>query len=158
MKRKLVLGLFFILLAFLSGYIVFQISSTGTKSTNTTAGTTETKVAKDTAQIYNGYLVCQMCACAPHGKAADGVNVLQHPELHTVSCLKMPACTASGFGIFVKTQAGHCQFLKFDQHGSQLALKDIVSKTAKTDHLSVEVTGRLQNQNKTLQVEQIIEK
>jgi hypothetical protein len=87
MKRKLVLGLLFILLAFLSGYIVFQISSTGTKGANATPGTTGTKVAKDIAQIYNGYLVCRMCACAPHGKAADGVNVLQHPELHTVSCL-----------------------------------------------------------------------
>ena len=55
----------------------------------------------------------------------------------------MPACTASGFGIFVKAQGGRYQFLKFDQRGSELALKAIVFKTAKSDHLSVEVTGRL---------------
>ena len=141
MNRKLILGLLFVLLAVLSGYIVYQTSPAG---------------AGQISRVYSGYLVCQMCAGAAHGMAADGVNVLKNPELHSVSCLKMPACTASGFGIFMKTQDGSYTYYKFDKKGSDIALKDIVLKTTKKDHLLVEVTGKLQSQ--TITVDRIAEK
>jgi hypothetical protein len=140
-NRKLVLGLIFILLAVLSGYIVYQTSPAG---------------AGQISRVYSGYLVCQSCAAGIHGMAADGANVLKNPELHTVSCLKMPGCAASGFGIFMKTQDGPYTYYKFDKKGSDIAFKDIVSKTTKKDHLLVDVTGKLQNQ--TITVDRIVEK
>jgi hypothetical protein len=68
----------------------------------------------------------------------------------------MPGCAASGFGIFMKTQDGPYTYYKFDKKGSDIAFKDIVSKTTKKDHLLVDVTGKLQNQ--TITVDRIVEK
>lgn len=130
MKRKLLLGLAFVLLVVLSGYAVYKTSPIGSNRI---------------ARIYTGYLVCQHCAGATQGMAQDGVNVLKNPEKHTVSCLRMPSCVASGFGIFLKKQDGNYTYFKFDKQGSDIAYKNIVCKTTKTDNLLVEVTGKIKS-------------
>lgn len=130
MKRNLILGVSFLLIMVISACIVYQISPTGTKQT---------------IRVFSGYLICQACACAPHGMAASGVNVLKNPEKHPVSCLKMPSCVASGFGIFINNPNSGYTYYKFDKKGSALAYQNIVCKTVKMDHLLVEVTGKLQN-------------
>jgi hypothetical protein len=130
MKRKLLLGLAFVLLVILSGYVVYKTSTVGSGRI---------------VRIYTGYLVCQSCAGAAHGMALDGVNVLKNPEKHSVGCLRMPSCIASGFGIFLKKQDGNYTYYKFNKEGSDLAYNNIVSKTTKADNLLVEVTGKMKS-------------
>jgi hypothetical protein len=141
MKQNILLSLFFALLAILTGYITYQTSSTS---------------SSNIVRMYSGYLVCQSCAGARNGIAMDGVNVLKHPELHTVNCLKMPSCANSGLGIFIKRQTNQYSYYKFDKADSELALKGIIAKTAKVDHMLVEVTGKLKG--RTIHVERIVEK
>lgn len=43
--------------------------------------------------------------CAGQGKTADGVNVLKHPEKHTVNCLRMYTCVKSGYLSKAMTEA-----------------------------------------------------
>lgn len=131
MKKKLVLGLSFLMLIVISAYIVYQTSNAGVGST---------------ARIYTGYLVCQSCAGASQGIAADGINVLKHPEKHTVGCLRMPSCIASGYGMFIKKSNGCYTYYKFDKKGSDLAYQCIVRPTKKVDNLLVEVTGKMKNE------------
>jgi hypothetical protein len=140
MKKKLFWGLSLLLIiGVLVGYFLSQNIRIATRGTT---------------NVYSGYLVCQMCA--GQGMTADGVNVLKHPEKHTVECLRMYTCVNSGFGIFIKSNNGNYTYYKFDKKGSDLAYKNIVAKTAKSDHLFVEVTGEM-NGN-TISVNNLSEK
>ena len=132
MKRKIVLSLAFLLLAFGSCFVVYQfkISQTG---------------AGQNTGVYNGYLTCQSCAQVKNGMAMDGVNISDHPENHTVHCLKMPACVASGYGVFMRSANNRYTFYPFDRKGSEQSYQQIVSKSLKKDHLLVTVTGKIQN-------------
>ncbi len=94
--------------------------------------------------------------CAGQGEAEDGVNVLKHPEKHTVNCLRMYTCVKSGFGVFIKNNDGSFAYYKFNNKGSDLAYKNVVAKTAKADNLLVEVTGIIENN--TISVSSITEK
>jgi hypothetical protein len=127
MRKQRYWGLFFLLIiGVLAGYFLSQ-------NIRTTAG--------NTAKVYTGYLVCQMCAA--QGMAADGADVQKHPEKHTVNCLKMYTCVKSGFGIFIQSKDGNYTFYKFDKKGNDLAYENIVAKTAKSDNLLVRITGKL---------------
>lgn len=127
MKRKLFLGLSLLLIGGLCGYFVSQTINVSSRS----------------SQVYTGYLVCQSCAGADHAMAADGVNLLKHPEQHTVNCLRMYTCVTSGFGIFMRNSDGNYTYYKFDKKGCDLAYKNIVAITKKVDNLLVDVTGRM---------------
>ncbi|TCL58329.1 hypothetical protein EDC14_104222 [Hydrogenispora ethanolica] len=141
MKRNFILGACFLLLMSVSGYVTFH---------------TARAVTAKAARSYSGYLVCQSCAGASRGEAADGTRVPEHPELHTVACLRKPFCIASGYGIFIRGRDGKYVYYKLDQKGSALAYQNIVSKTVRADHLRVEVIGSLQN--RIIVTENVIEK
>jgi len=79
-------------------------------------------------------------ACATKGVAGDGANLSTHPEKHTVACMKMPACMASGFGILIKAKSGEYTFVKFDQKGNEMA-KKLLEATKKTDNMKIKVQG-----------------
>ena len=79
-------------------------------------------------------------ACATNGTAGDGANLAMNPEKHTVACMKMPACMASGYGILMKNKSGKYVFTKFDQKGTDLA-KKILESTKKTDNMKIKVMG-----------------
>ncbi|HTY26131.1 MAG TPA: hypothetical protein VMC85_23575 [Desulfomonilaceae bacterium] len=102
---------------------------------------------------YEGYLADALCA--GRGTALDGADMKKHPEKHSVACLKEPPCVASGFGVLTKGKDDNYTFHKFDKKGDELAL-ELIKKTKKTDHLSVDVAGRLENG--VLNVQSITEK
>ena len=130
MRRKRFLVMILLLLFVVSGYLAFLSSSLQTAHME---------------RLFTGYLMCRCCAGAPNGTAADGVDVLKSPEKHTVQCLKMPACVASGFGMMIKNKTGNYTFYRFDAKGSDLAYQNVICKTAKTDNLVVAVAGKFQN-------------
>jgi len=78
--------------------------------------------------------------CWMAGKAGDGTDMKMSPEKHTVACMKMPPCAASGYGIIMKDAAGKYAFYKFDTAGSKMAA-DLLAKTTKTDNMMITVTG-----------------
>ena len=141
MKRQLFLGLSLLVIGILVGFFLSQTINVS---------------LKETAKVYTGYLVCQMCAGSSQGMAADGVNVLKHPEKHTVNCLRMYTCVKSGFGIFIKNNDESYTYYKFNKKGNDLAYENIVAKTTKVDNVLVEVTGKMQDH--TISVDNISEK
>lgn len=140
MNRNLLLGLSLLLIGGLCGFFISQTVNVSTRS----------------SEVYTGYLVCQSCAGANQAMAGEGVNLLEHPEKHTVSCLRMYTCVTSGFGIFIKNSDGNYSYYKFDKKGSDLAYKRIVAVTKKADNLLVDVTGRMSGN--TILVNSISEK
>lgn len=129
MRKKGLLGIMLLALLVVSGYVAYISSSVRTAQIE---------------RMFTGYLMCRSCATAPLGIAADGVNVLKNPENHSVQCLKMPSCVASGFGMMIKNNHGNYTYYPFDQKGSDLAYQSIISKSIKKDNLMVTVTGKLQ--------------
>ena len=99
-----------------------------------------------------GYL--SDAACAKNGVAGDGANLATNPEKHTVACMKMPACMASGYGILMKNKSGKYVFTKFDPKGTDLA-KKILESTKKMDNMKIKVMG-MKSKN-MIQVESITE-
>ena len=57
-------------------------------------------LAQTKSKEFTGYL--SDVACATKAMAGDGADLTTNPEKHTVACLKMPACMASGYGILIK--------------------------------------------------------
>ncbi|MBF0526678.1 MAG: hypothetical protein HQK56_16460 [Deltaproteobacteria bacterium] len=99
-------------------------------------------VAYTDGREFKGYLSDVMCASA--GKDPSGNNLLKNPEKHTVACMKMASCIASGYGMFIKNDQGNYVFHKFDQKGSDMAKTKILDVTKKTDNILIEVKGKLQ--------------
>lgn len=110
-------------------------------------------IAQAQATKYDGYLADVLCA--NRGTALDGTDMRKHPEKHTVGCLKEPPCVASGFGVLTKAKDETYTFHKFDKKGNELAL-ELINKTKKADHVSVEVTGQMQDG--VIKVNSIVEK
>ena len=141
MRKRLFLVLSLLLIGLLCGYLFSRTLNVSSRS-----------VPKG----YTGYLVCQSCGETGQSMDCDGVDIRKCPEMHTVNCLRMYTCVTSGFGIFIKNTDGSYRYCKFDKKGSDLAYKNIVAQTKKTDHLQVEVTGKLLND--TISVESISER
>ena len=95
------------------------------------------------SQEYTGYLSDVLCA--KNGKDPMGTDLTTHPEKHTLKCLQMPPCVASGHGIFIQGQGGKYAFTPFDKQGSDLAKAQIVDKTKKTDNLLITVKGEVKD-------------
>jgi hypothetical protein len=91
---------------------------------------------------YKGWLADQLCAGAPDGISADGVDLKVSPEQHSLKCALMPPCIASGYGIYMQENGGGFAYYKFDKKGSSLAEK-YLKKTTKQDRIGVEVTGTM---------------
>jgi hypothetical protein len=146
MKKRLlfVLAVTFILVMFTYPIYATSMISTSKDIQSSNGGTS----------TFTGYLVDQICA--KRGVGFDGSDLIHHPETHTLRCLKMPVCIASGYGIYVKDQKDTYVFYKFDQNGSDLALANIVNKTTKANNNVVEVTGKVKDN--TIMVESILEK
>ena len=90
-----------------------------------------------------GYLSDVMCA--NNKVSAGGFDLITNPEKHTVFCMKMPPCEASGYGIFIKnTQTAKYEFTKFDTKGTEFA-KKLLSNTEKKDNVKIQVTRTVDN-------------
>jgi hypothetical protein len=90
---------------------------------------------------YKGYLSDVLCGT--NGKDPAGNDLLKNPQKHTLACMKADACSASGYGIFLKDKNGMYAFHKFDAKGSEMAKKDIVDATNKKDNIKIRVKGEL---------------
>ena len=77
------------------------------------------------------------------------------PALDTKMCLQMKMCEGDGYGIAVKQADNSYKFIKFDTKGHGLA-KDLIAKTTKKDHISIEVKGALAGE--IMNVTSILEK
>ncbi len=98
---------------------------------------------KGKAEMYKGYLSDVACATMASGKSADGADMKTQPEKHTVACMLVPGCVASGYGLMINEGTGMTKnyvFYKFDKKGNDLAAK-LLKATKKKDNLSVEVKG-----------------
>ena len=81
--------------------------------------------------------------CANKAITDDGTNLQTNPENHTVACLKMPSCMASGYGVIIRNnETGKYNFFKFDKKGDELARK-LLETTNKTDNMRVKVSGTI---------------
>ena len=148
MKQKLFLILVMSLLLVIFTYQSYAASNVMISTSK------DIQASNGASSTFTGYLVDQICA--KKGVGFDGSDLIHHPETHTLRCLKMPVCIASGYGIYVKDQNDTYVFYKFDQKGSDLALANIVNKTKKTDNIIVEVKGKFKDN--TIMVESILEK
>lgn len=91
---------------------------------------------------FKGYL--SDVHCANLGKSEmGGYDLTMYPEKHMLECMKAEPCMASGYGIFIKGKDGKYVFHKFDKAGSDMALKNIIEKTKKTDDIAIKVKGHL---------------
>ena len=64
-------------------------------------------------------------------------DVMAAPEKHTKHCAMQ--CSKSGYGAVVDGK-----FVKFDKHGSELAM-DAIKKSDKKDNLRADVTGEMKD-------------
>jgi hypothetical protein len=103
---------------------------------------------------YIGYLSDVMCASK--GIAGDGANLQKSPKKHTVACMKIPDCAASGYGVLIKDKkAGKYIFYKFDEKGNEIA-KKLLETTKKTDNIKIKVKGTMMKD--LIMIESIVEK
>jgi len=71
------------------------------------------------------------------------------PALDSKTCLMMPACAATGYGIAVPQSDATYKFYYFDGEfapaatGAQTQAASLINEMTKTDHLYVTVTGTL---------------
>ena len=90
-----------------------------------------------------GVLIDQHCSYKAETRIVPG-GLLEGGMLaayaHPKSCLLLPECQRSGFGVFTYDD----KFLKFDAAGSQKALALIKGAKEKEDDYRVEVTGEIQ--------------
>ena len=92
------------------------------------------KTDKNNAVTLQGYLIDQHCV----GRV-KGIN-------ETTACLRMPSCEKSGYGLAIDINSDKDEFVKFDQHGHELA-KEIIDN-AKTDKIGeVTVKGHYEDGN-----------
>ena len=76
-----------------------------------------------------GYLIDGACVARKAHKA----HAL---AAHSRGCLQMPACSASGYGVL----SDDGQFIRFDEHGNQMARK-LIKDTAKETGIKITVSG-----------------
>lgn len=93
--------------------------------------------------------------CGINGESAGGYNLITNPEKHTIVCMKMKPCKASGYGLFIKDgESGKYVFYKFNEKGTELS-KGLLKNTKKADNMLIKVKGTLDED--TIIVEDIIE-
>jgi len=93
-------------------------------------------VAADTA--VKGYLVDIACASEEGQRPNFGVK-------HSKSCLQMPECAGSGYGVLTDDK----RVIHFDKAGNDQAKKFIDGLTKSTD-IKVTVTGKLNGEQMTV--------
>jgi len=94
-------------------------------------------------ETHVGYLSDVLCA--ENGESAGGFDLTANPEKHTVACMKMPPCIASGYGIFIQNaESGKYEFVEFDEKGTELA-KKLLDNTAKADDVRIQVSGSMEH-------------
>ncbi len=62
------------------------------------------------------------------------------PAKHTLKCLQMESCAATGYGILVSQTNSSFKFYKFDPQGHKRAV-EYVKKTTKKDNIAITVKG-----------------
>jgi hypothetical protein len=107
------------------------------------------KTSKDpNLKTFNGYLLDQKCG--KDGEDTKGNSMKEHPEKHTVKCLKKNA--DSGYGMAIRQKDGTYKFYKFDKEGSQMVKHSLVDKTVKTDEMKIAVRGTLKGSTITVKL------
>ncbi len=97
-----------------------------------------------TSATVHGVLIDQHCSAqADTRMVPDPTPHLEGGILwaynHTKSCLLMPACRRSGYGVFTNETN---KFLLFDAAGNRKALA-LIEASKKDDNMRVEVTGQI---------------
>jgi hypothetical protein len=96
-------------------------------------------VASEPAQV-KGVLIDKQCSAKAeeHILPTGITGGMVVAEAHERSCLLMPACEKSGYGVFTFDQ----KFLAFDAEGNHKALA-LIKASKKLVDLEVEVTGEI---------------
>jgi len=100
---------------------------------------------------WTGFLVDNLCWEMPGHVAIDGAKLLTNPETHTVGCMLLPNCLASGFVVMGNTaisSSSEAYAPKFvlDDKGNALAAS-LLAETKYTNNYMVTVTGVPDNSN-----------
>lgn len=85
-------------------------------------------MAMEMDQEYQGWIIDKCCSGT------------KDPLSHTLMCLRMKSCAATGYGILVKQADGSLVFYKFDEAGHNLAVA-YVNRTARQNDVTITVTG-----------------
>ena len=92
------------------------------------ASLTEKIIQTPVAVELNGWLIDKCCSGS------------KDPVSHTVDCLRMKSCAATGYGILVQQPDGIFKFYKFDVEGHNLAV-ELLKKVTQKDNLTITVKG-----------------
>jgi len=107
------------------------------------------------AAIFKGYLSDALCGSS--GLDPAGNDLTMNPERHSIEIMRTPGCITSGYGIFIyNNNYKKFFFYKFDPAGSDMAKKQIVDKSNKSDNVAIVVDGELMD-NGTITVRRIKE-
>ncbi len=88
----------------------------------------EKVIAEPAAVELTGYLIDKCC------------NGTTDPAKHTLKCLQMDSCAATGYGVLVQQTNGKFKFYKFDPKGHNLAV-EYVKKATQKDNITITVKG-----------------
>ncbi len=92
--------------------------------------------------------------CVDSGVAADGADMVNSPEDHTVMCALMKPCIASGYTLLVKNSSSVYDSFPLDAKGNKMNVK-YLKKTKKKDNILVDIKGTVKGN--TIQVESIMD-
>ena len=94
----------------------------------------------ESGEKFTGYLADNLCI--ESGFAADGANMKDNPEDHTVKCALMKPCIESGYAVMVKNGSGGFDVFKLDKKGNKKAV-DFIEDLHREADIYVHVTGTL---------------
>ena len=103
-----------------------------------------------TGETFTGYLADNLCIDS--GFAADGADMKNNPEKHTVMCALMKPCIESGYSVMVKNGSGGFDTYMLDKKGNKKAV-EFIKNLHREDNIYVHVTGTLKGD--TLKVAEI---
>ncbi|HNX01477.1 MAG TPA: hypothetical protein PLE74_12160 [Candidatus Cloacimonadota bacterium] len=142
MKRLTTIIILLVLVTFtVSMFAVDPVKQTAKKPIVEKTKPMQKQVVKAVEKEYWGYLSDNQCGLA--GKDPSHVDLKKLPGKHTVACMKSPACTASGFGIFIKNPKNVYEFHKFDAKGSTMAKAQILDKIKQKDNVKILTKGTM---------------
>jgi hypothetical protein len=108
--------------------------------------------ADEGAHTHTGILADILCVDS--GFAADGADMANNPENHTVMCALMKPCIASGYTLLVKNSSGSFDSFPLDAKGNKMAVK-YLKKTKNKDNILVDIKGT--EKGNMIQVESIMD-
>jgi hypothetical protein len=108
--------------------------------------------ADDGSHTHTGILVDILCFDS--GFAADGADMANNPEDHTVMCALMKPCISSGYTLLVQNSSGSYESFPLDAKGNKMVVK-YLKKTKKKDNTLVHIKGTLKGN--TIQAETIMD-